>query len=114
MLGLVDFQHFGGEVGSVAVAEFLHGVHTGGFQQFCELRADTLNTEKVCVIHPGEDEVSTDTGFFFQLLTAFGGGTGGKQFFICVDTCSDEFFCENRANTLNVNNFVSHGYVSFY
>lgn len=91
MLGLVDFQHFGGEVGSVAVAEFLHGVHTGGFQQFCELRAHTLNTEKVCVIHPGEDEVSADTGLLFQLLTAFGGSAGGKQFFVGVDTYSEEF-----------------------
>ena len=33
VLGLVDFQHLGGQVGGIAVTEFLDGIYAGGFQE---------------------------------------------------------------------------------
>ena len=72
MLGLVHFQHLGGQVGGVAVAEFLHGIYAGSFEQLGELRTYALDAEQVGMVYPGEDKVTADAGFLFQSLAAFG------------------------------------------
>ena len=107
VLGLVDFQHLGGQVGGVAVAKFLHGVHTGGLQELGELRANALYAEEVGMIHPGEDEVTTDTGLVFQFFTSLGSSALFKKLIYGFNANCNEFFCINGADTLNVDDFVS-------
>lgn len=83
MLLFVHLKEFGGEVRGVAVAEFLHGIHTGGLEQFGELRADAVDAEQVGVVDPGEDTAVVDTGRLFDGLTALGiGALLGFLFFL--------------------------------
>jgi len=108
VLYLVDFEHLGCEVCSVAGTEFLYGIYTGCFEKFGELRAYTFDAEEVCMVDPGEDEVVADAGNFLKSLAAFCVLTFFQKLIYGFDACSDKLFSINGADTLNVDDFVSH------
>ena len=85
MFGLVNLQHLGGQVGSVAGAKFLHRVHAGGFQQFRILASHALDPEQIGMIRPFEDEGFGNPGFFGQFSAGFLGQAVFQQLFDGID-----------------------------
>lgn len=110
MLFLIDFNHLGREIGGIAVSELLDCVHTRCLKQLCELRTHALDTEEICVVGPGKDELSIDACSLLESLAACRAGTFVKKLGGGFDARSDEFLGEYRADTLNINNFVCHNY----
>ena len=108
VLCLVDFKHLGCEVCRIAGAEFLYGINTGCFEKFGELGAYTLDAEEVCMVDPGEDEIVADAGFFLESLATLCVLTFFQKLIYGFDACSDKLFSINGADTLNVDDFVSH------
>ena len=93
--------------------EFLHGVYASCFQQFSKLWADSIDAIEVGVVGPAQDELSADASFVFQCLASSRFLALLKQFFSSVNAGSNEFFCIHRANALDVDNLVSHGFFLF-
>ena len=73
MLSLIDLEHLHGEILGIPCGKFLHGVDTCSLEQLGELRTDTLNPEKVSVVHPGKDELRAETCSLLKLLASLGG-----------------------------------------
>ena len=108
MLLLIHLQHLGGEVRGVAVAELLHGVHTGGLEQLGELRTDALDTEQVGMIDPSEHPAVVDAGGVFDGLAALRVATLLKELIDGLNADGDEFLSVHRADSLDVDNLVNH------
>ena len=108
ILGLVDLGHLGDEVGSNPMLEFLHGVNTGSLEKLRELRADTLDTEKIRMVDPGEDKLAGDTGGVLKLFTSLRGLALGKKLINGLNAGGDKLLSVDGANALNVDNLVSH------
>jgi hypothetical protein len=60
------------------------------------------------MIDPGEDEIATDAGLFFKSLAALRAATFFEKLIYSLDAGSNEFFGVHGADSLNVDNFVSH------
>ena len=108
VLLFVHLGELGGEIRSIAVAELFHGVHTGGLEQFGELRADTLDAEQVRMVHPRENAAVIDTGGILDGLTALGVGALLEELVYGFNADANELLGVHRADTLNVDNLVSH------
>lgn len=108
MLLLVDFLHLGDEVRGDSVTEFLNGVHPGGLKKLGELRANTLDAEQIRVVHPHENQLAGDSGLLFKFLASLGCFSSLKKLIDSVDSGCGEFLRIDRADALDVNNFVNH------
>ena len=60
------------------------------------------------MVYPSEDEVSADTGLVFKFLAALGSGALFKKLIYGFNAYCNKLFGINRADSLDVNDFVSH------
>ena len=88
--------------------KFLHGVNTGGLEKLGELRAYTLDAEKVGMVDPCENKLAVDAGSLLELFTTLGSLAFLKKLVNSLNAGGDKLFSVNRTDALNVDNFVSH------
>ena len=108
VLFCIYFGYLGMEVGRNTVTEFLYGVYTSRFEQFCELSCNTVDAEEVSMVGPLQDKLFADACFFCQSSTALLGCTLFQQVFCSLYTGSLELFSIYCADTFDLFNFVSH------
>ena len=108
MFLLVDFEHLGCKVCSVAVAKFLDGVNSGSLQKLRELRANSLDTEEVCVIYPCENAAMVDACSLLKSSASLCRRTLLKKLVYGFNSCSNKFLCIDGADALDVDNLVGH------
>ena len=108
MLLLVNLVHLCNEICSITVSKFLYSIHTCSLKKFCKLRTDTLYSIEVSMVSPSKDEFTGDTCLLLERLTACRSSTLFKKLVSINDACSVQLFGIKRADTFNVNDFVSH------
>ena len=107
MFSLIDLEELRCKVLGFAGCEFLDGVNACGLEELRELRTDTLYTEEVCMIYPGEDELRRDTGLLCDFLASLCGSAFLEEILYLLNADSLEFGSICITNTLDVNNFVT-------
>ena len=66
----IDFLHLGNQILRIAGRQLLHGIDTGGFKQFGELRP-TVDAEKIGMIDPCENVLLGNTVASARALRPF-------------------------------------------
>lgn len=69
------------------MSKLLHCIYSCSFKEFCKLRTDTLNTEKICVIAPFEDKLIGNSCIFSKSLTSGKSSTLFKKLICGLKTC---------------------------
>ena len=104
----VDLLKLRLQILSHTMTELLNSVDASLLKQLCKLWANAIDTEKVGMVRPAQNQFLTDACGFSQLLASLGGCTLLEQFTYLVDTSGNEFLCINVAYTFDVDNFVIH------
>lgn len=94
------------EVGRNAVAQFLHGVNTGGLEELGKLTGYALDAEEIGMVCPFQNQFLGNTCLFSQLFTAFLRGSLFEQFFGSFHTCHAKLIGVHVANAFDIDNFV--------